>query len=145
MPLDSPSDVVLMTPTGQSLRAPHTWPVSHLKPSSSCEPQMQCTSSARFWYAPPRTATPAAAVAAVDVQPESWSQNTTAKLWLWVPLSSRVSRRLDVVITALTKRGWKKDKWYQETLKICFYSLLQTLRKRRKSLKCRTRPNLKLL
>lgn len=83
-------DAVLTARITPSLLAAGTGPVLHSRPSCSCEAQTLCTSSARPWSVPPPRATPAAAADAADVRPGSWSPNIRAKLWSWVPFSSKV-------------------------------------------------------
>lgn len=148
----SSSDVLGTAPTTPTSLAPVLTPASHSGPSSSCEPQNRCTSSARSSYAKPLTTTPAAAVAAPDVWPETWGQSMTAKLWSWVPSDSKVCSRLYLILIStvgqmknyirLAVREVIVISRYYENKRLFTISLCQALRKRKKRLKRRKRLNL---
>lgn len=93
----SPSDVLWTTPTTPTPLAAKHMLVLPLKPSSSCEPQSQCTSSAKSWYVQSLTTIPVVAVAATNVWPEIWNRNTTARLWSWVQSNSKVCNHLYLI------------------------------------------------
>lgn len=94
----APSDVLWTAPTRPTSLVAVPTPVSHSRPSSSCEPQSPYTSSARSWYAKLLTTIPAVAADATDERPETWGQNTTARLWSWVPSNLKVCTHLHVVL-----------------------------------------------
>lgn len=138
----SPSDVLWTTPTMPMPPAAKHMPVSHLKPSSSCEPQSQCTSSAKSWYVQPLTTIPVAAVAATNVWPETWNQNMTARLWSWVQSNSKVCNHLYLITNTYQRKNYIRLSHYNKrhfTISLC-----QILRKRKKRLIRKTRLNLML-